>query len=173
MPPNETPKGESPLKRDLFKLAGGILLGAAAFIAVLPACGGAPKNLSAASELEATPSPSPAAAAIAPLPTATVRPPVSSTAATPIPAGPAPADDKLARGQLIFQKTAGGVGCAFCHNMDAKGNGPAQVNAPDIRAKTEADIRAAVAGGVPMMAMVKLTDEEFEAVAAYLQTLNK
>ncbi len=96
-----------------------------------------------------------------------------SAAATVGGAAPTPASNQLAQGKLIFEKTAGGVGCAYCHGLDAKGNGPAKNNAPDIRSKTEADIRAAVAGGVPVMSIVKLTEAEFEAVAAYLATLNK
>ncbi|MBI3979153.1 MAG: cytochrome c [Chloroflexi bacterium] len=83
-----------------------------------------------------------------------------------------PTDDPLARGKLLFDKTAGGMGCAQCHGLDGKGNGPAQVNAPNIRGKNEGDLRTAISGGVPMMSFVKLNDEEITAVVAYLTWLN-
>jgi cytochrome c553 len=41
----------------------------------------------------------------------------------------------FALGRTIFEKTAGGVGCAACHGMNA--NGGAQFNAPDIRGADE------------------------------------
>jgi mono/diheme cytochrome c family protein len=75
---------------------------------------------------------------------------------------------------LIFEKTAGGVGCAACHGLDGKGNGPAGVNAPNIRGKNEGDLRAAISGGVPMMtSVIKLNDDEIAAVVAYLQYLSE
>ncbi len=154
------------MKRNLIKLVGGLLAGAA-MLAVLSACGGsagATDPLSAATQTTAT----------TPTGTVTVSP-VSATpgaiqpAATPVDVTPT---DPLALGKLIFEKTAGGVGCAFCHGMEAKGGGPANVNAPDIRTKTEADLRAALQGGIPMMtAMIKLNDDEIAAVMAYIHTL--
>ncbi len=64
------------------------------------------------------------------------------------------------------------MGCAFCHGLDGKGVGPAQITAANIRGKTEGDIRAAIQGGVAMMSILnKLTDEEIQAVAVYLQYL--
>ena len=38
-------------------------------------------------------------------------------------------------GQMLFEKAAGGVGCAMCHGLNARGG--AQFNAPDIRGATE------------------------------------
>lgn len=65
------------------------------------------------------------------------------------------------------------MGCAYCHGPEAKGNGVSGLGAPDIRGKTEAQVRAALAGGVPLMSFIKLTDEEIAAVFAYLQYLNE
>ncbi|MBI4301352.1 MAG: cytochrome c, partial [Chloroflexi bacterium] len=79
--------------------------------------------------------------------------------------------DLLTKGKLIFEKTAGGVGCAHCHGLDGKGRGPAGIQAANIRSKNEGDIRAAIQGGVPMMSFIKLSDDEITAVAAYLQHL--
>jgi DNA-binding beta-propeller fold protein YncE/mono/diheme cytochrome c family protein len=73
-------------------------------------------------------------------------------------------------GQQIFEKTAGGIGCAACHGMDAKGG--AQAKAPDIRGADEARVRAALAG-VTLMSRIKLSDPEIAAVVAHLQELNK
>lgn len=179
------------MKTILFRPFGAFLLAAAAVPVVLAACGGnssaaAPTSAATAAVAPAPPpSATPTATAQAPTATATIAPTAVATAAAtaaptavatsaPRPTVPAGGglSDKLAQGKLIFEKTAGGVGCAFCHNIDGKGNGPANVNAPNIRGKTEADIRAAVAGGVPMMAIVKLTDAEYEAVASYLDHLS-
>lgn len=71
----------------------------------------------------------------------------------------------------MFEKTAGGVGCAYCHGMDGKGAGPSGLNAPLIRGKTEVHVRGALAS-IQMMSIVKLNDEEITAVAAYLQYLD-
>ncbi len=82
------------------------------------------------------------------------------------------ADDVLARGKVIFEKTAGGVGCANCHGMDGKGNGPAGVGAPANRGADEAKVRTALST-VALMSSVKLTDDEIKAVVAYLAFLGK
>jgi mono/diheme cytochrome c family protein len=74
---------------------------------------------------------------------------------------------------LVFEKTAGGVGCALCHGLDGKGEGIAGLGAPDIRGKKEAQVRGALIGGVPLMSFIKLSDEEITAVVAYLQYLNE
>ena len=154
------------LKRDLMKLVSGILLGGVTVLVVTPACGSpassAPTQLS-----------SPAAA---PAATATPRPAVNAaTPANPQPANQpanAPSTDLLAKGKLIFEKTAGGVGCAYCHGLDGKGNGTAGVGAPPNRGAAEAKVRAALSGGVPLMSFIKLTEDEITAVVAYLQYLN-
>ena len=76
----------------------------------------------------------------------------------------------LALGRTIFEKTAGGVGCAACHGMNARGG--AQSNAPDIRGADEMRVRAALAG-VAVMSRITLNDAEIAAVVAHLQELNK
>ncbi len=100
--------------------------------------------------------------------------PAANPAAT-IPSGSAPtqaggSSELLAKGKLIFEKTAGGVGCAYCHGLDGKGTGPAGLKAANIQGKTEDLVRYAMRE-LPMMAIVKLTDDEVTAVVAYLQTL--
>jgi cytochrome c553 len=81
-------------------------------------------------------------------------------------AAPAAAGD----GRLLFEKTAGGTGCAMCHGMDGKGG--AMFNAPDIRTADEGRIRSALAG-VAQMSRLRLTDTEVSAVVRHLQALNK
>jgi DNA-binding beta-propeller fold protein YncE len=81
-------------------------------------------------------------------------------------AAPAAAGD----GRAIFEKTAGGVGCALCHGMNARGG--AQFNAPDIRTADEARIRSALTG-VAQMRGIRLADMEISAVVRHLQELNK
>jgi mono/diheme cytochrome c family protein len=89
----------------------------------------------------------------------------------PTPAGAAAAGgNRLALGREIFEKTAGGIGCAACHGMN--GRGGVQFNAPDIRGADETRIRAALAG-VQFMSRIMLTDAEIAAVVAHLQELNK
>ena len=74
-----------------------------------------------------------------------------------------------ARGAVIFEETAGGVGCASCHGTN--GAGDQAVGAPDIRGADEARIRQALAG-VVLMSDIRLTDAEIAAVVAHLQALN-
>lgn len=111
------------------------------------------------------------------VPAAGVAAAVATTApavATGVPAASASRDAVLARGREIFQKTAGGVGCAYCHGPEAKG-GASGTTAPNIRGgvATEAKLRAALAGGAPLMSFIKLDDEEIEAVLQYVQSLDQ
>ncbi len=113
-----------------------------------------------------------------PEPTAIPEPTVAPTAepeSTEEPADNAGSDDRdagadvdlVAQGEEIFQVTAGGVGCQFCHMSDATG-----LVGPDIRGKTAKDITDAIGGGAPDMAFLQsLTEDEIAAVAAYLATL--
>jgi mono/diheme cytochrome c family protein len=79
---------------------------------------------------------------------------------------PAPEGDIVALGERLYQKEAGGIGCQYCHGQDARGD-----VGPNIRGKSLAAILQAV-GTIPnMQMMANLTDEEFEAIAAYLETL--
>lgn len=70
-----------------------------------------------------------------------------------------------AAGKVIFEETAGGVGCASCHGMDASGDiGPA------IAGQTADNIKMQFSINENMM-FIELTDEEVAQVAAYLDTL--
>ena len=91
--------------------------------------------------------------------------------AAPVANAAAPAaGNSLALGRTIFEKTAGGTGCAACHGVNARGG--VQFNAPDIRDADEARVRSALAG-VAQMSTIKLGDAEIAAVVAHLQELNK
>ncbi len=73
----------------------------------------------------------------------------------------------VAAGKLIFEETAGGVGCASCHGMDAQGDdGPAIVGAP-------VDLIIAQFDNNENMTFIELTDEEVQQVAAYLAYLSE
>lgn len=75
------------------------------------------------------------------------------------------ASDLLAQGKLVFEKTAGGVGCAYCHGMDGKG-----LIGPNIRGKTVENIRFQLANN-PQMTFITLRDDEVQAAEAYLKYL--
>lgn len=85
-------------------------------------------------------------------------------------AAPAPraAASLAVSGRDIFEKTAGGIGCAACHGPDAKGG----AQAPDIRGADENRVRSALAG-VAVMSRITLNDAEITAVVRHLQELNK
>jgi mono/diheme cytochrome c family protein len=80
-------------------------------------------------------------------------------------------DAHLALGKRIYDETAGGVGCAYCHGLDGRGQGTAGVDAPDIVGVQEAALRSSLAGAVPLMNFITLTEAEFDAVLAYLAFL--
>ena len=94
----------------------------------------------------------------------------SAPAAAPAAAAAPSGGDRLVQGRTIYEKTAGGVGCAFCHGVN--GRGVVQLNAPDIRGADEARVRAALTG-VAVMNRITLNDAEIAAVAAHLQELNR
>ncbi len=95
--------------------------------------------------------------------------PAASPSAAPV-AAPAAAANPLVLGRALFEKTAGGVGCASCHGMT--GVGGAQFNAPDVRGANEARVRSALSG-VAVMSRITLSDVEIAAVVSHLQELNK
>jgi mono/diheme cytochrome c family protein len=74
----------------------------------------------------------------------------------------------LALGRTIFEKTAGGVGCASCHGMNARGVDA--LGTPEIRGVTEAQVRTALTS-VQQMSRIMLNDAEIAAVVLYLQQL--
>lgn len=131
------------------RLGGGTLLTGIAILGILSACGGA--------DGKAAPAPPAPRIAPAPAPTTPVTPP------------PAPnAGDLLEKGKLLYEKTAGGVGCASCHGLDGKGGG-----APYIQGASKAQLRQALAGGAQAMTFIKLNDAEVDAVVAYLEYLSQ
>ncbi len=167
------------MEKDIVKLAGGTLLGLA-LVAALAACGGgatpapATPQGTAIGQPTLTPVPKPAAAGTAaPAPT---RNPTQSAVppSTPAPAPTVSAGggDLLAKGKPIYEKTAGGVGCAYCHSLDGKGKGPGNPDSPNIRGKDEGAVRAAISR-VPVMSFIKLSDEEITVVVAYLKYLSE
>ncbi|MBI3962926.1 MAG: hypothetical protein HY335_09250 [Deinococcus sp.] len=70
----------------------------------------------------------------------------------------------LNQGRLIFEETAGGVGCASCHGHFALGD---RGIAPNIRGASEERIRNAL-NTVQNMDFLNLVDEEIRAVAAFV-----
>jgi mono/diheme cytochrome c family protein len=74
----------------------------------------------------------------------------------------------VAEGEQIFLKTAGGVGCQYCHGVDGKGLPEAA--APDIRGKDYLAVTDALITRA-QMSFISLTDHEIRAVVAYLATL--
>ncbi len=151
------------MNRQVVRLMAGILLGAAT-LGVLTACGGA-----AGSAAPVSSAPSATAAPTAP---ATNVAPAANAQPAVQPANQA-ANDLLAKGKLVFDKTAGGTGCAYCHGLDGKGAGTAGVGAPPNRGASEEKLRNALAGGVPLMTYIKLTEDEITAVVTYLKYLNE
>ena len=78
-------------------------------------------------------------------------------------------DTLQARGRVLVEQTAGGVGCAACHGMDGKGR--AALSTPDIRGAGQDRVRAALAA-VTLMKNIMLTDDEIAAVVEHLRVLN-
>ncbi len=154
--------------KNLFLLGALILMSG-----IIAACGGD----SASSDADPTAT-SPAAAPTAPPteipptaePTATTAP-VATIAPTKAPdsepAAPS-SEEQIAQGKEIFEKTAGGVGCALCHGLDAKGD-PAQGAPSNLGASWESIEQALY--DRPQMSFISLTRDEIKAVAAYLQWL--
>ena len=110
-------------------------------------------------------------------PTPTVQPtatavPAQPTAVGPSPTSPAnpPDDDSLALGKLVYDETAGGVGCAECHGLDGKGQGRRGESAPNIVGASRTAVREALRGAFDMQD-IKLTGDELAAVIEYLQFL--
>ena len=80
----------------------------------------------------------------------------SANVATPAPA------PVIERGEEVFQRAAGGVGCASCHGIDGL--------APNILGRPAFAIERALAR-VSQMSFISLTDEDLDAMVAYLQFL--
>lgn len=114
-------------------------------------------------DIQGTAAPSPAAARTVKVAVAEVTPPIATTGD--------PAKDLAAKGKVVFQQTAGGTGCQLCHGMEGRGDGAANLGAPNIRGADISRIRGALQGGVPVMGYIKLSEDELQAVAAFVQSL--
>jgi mono/diheme cytochrome c family protein len=86
--------------------------------------------------------------------------------AAPAIAQEAPLDADIAAGKLIFEETAGGVGCASCHGIDGY-SGDVGI---DLRGKS-AGIIINKLRVVSEMREIELTRSEIDQVAAYLRHL--
>ncbi|MDZ4134823.1 MAG: cytochrome c [Paracoccaceae bacterium] len=75
-------------------------------------------------------------------------------------------DPIAAAGKVIFEETAGGVGCQTCHGPEAKGD-----VGPDIRGRTSKDILTQLKNNTNMQ-FIKLTKDEVDQVATYLLYLH-
>lgn len=134
-----------------------VLLGGAALLTLLSGCSGSSADASSGASAKAAAQPTLAA----PAPRAAAAPPAGALSTS---------SALLAQGKKVFEETAGGVGCAYCHGRDGKGTGPAGIQSAFIQGRKEAEVRYAMTS-LPMMSNVKLNDQEIEAVVAYLQTL--
>ena len=90
--------------------------------------------------------------------------PRSSTASPPQ-AASGDHSDTLALGRIVFEDSAGGVGCAFCHGAEGLGT----ALAPGIVGVSKSAIVTAL--DEPAMENITLTPDELEAVYQYLLTL--
>ena len=114
---------------------------------------------------EGTPNP-----AVTPNTMATVAPDAMASPDPTQTAEPAnPQQALIDQGKIIYEVTAGGVGCAFCHGLD--GRGKAEVASPPNRGATEEIIWNALETR-PQMTFITLSDHEIKAVAPYLQWLD-
>jgi len=156
------------MKKERLVVIVGVLL-ASLLLASVAACGGDTPNsattetaiLPATAEATSTPTATP----LMPTPTKTPLPIASEVAVDPEADG-----DLIADGKLLFDKTAGGLGCAYCHQADAKGD--LEIGSPDIRGVTESQIIDALVTRV-QMTFLDLSDYEVSAVAAYLATFDR
>ena len=159
------------MKKERLVVITGVLL-ASLLLASFAACGGDTSNSAStetaippASSATAEAKNSPTAIPVTPTPTNTPLPIASELAVDP------EADvDLIADGKLLFDKTAGGLGCAYCHQADAKGD--LEIGSPDIRGVTESQIIDALITRV-QMTFLDLSDYEVSAVAAYLATFDR
>ncbi|MGI9647070.1 MAG: c-type cytochrome [Acidimicrobiia bacterium] len=140
-----------------------IALGLVFAAGLLASCGGG-------SESGDSPSTTPAPTTTAP-PATTA--PTTATTLTTTTAGvtttAGPSDSELiAAGKVLYDETASGIGCAYCHGLD--GAGILEQASPDIRGQGTDDILLALSDRAEMTSLV-LSYEEVEAIAAYIATL--
>ncbi len=78
-------------------------------------------------------------------------------------------EDLIAEGKIIFEETAGGVGCASCHGMDGSGD-----IGPDIRGYDDLDVSAAFNSVFEMQFLrgdIGPGSRKMKAVGAYIESL--
>ncbi len=77
--------------------------------------------------------------------------------------------EKVAKGRIVFEKTAGDVGCAVCHGNFGMGD---LATAPNVRGVDEVRIRGALEGAEEMEFLINvLTADDIENIAQFLQFL--
>ena len=142
---------------------GAVVIGMVALV-LLTACGGVEAIATS------TPTANAPQATATPVPPTPEPTPTAPVAATPTPTGGVDDGHLVVLGKVLFDVTAGGIGCAYCHQADAMGD--VSVGSPDIRSVTEAQIWDALETRAQMTFMT-LTNDEVRAVAAYLGTFSK
>lgn len=143
---------------DRWNTTGRLLVCVCLLALLLAACGGG----SGESDDQTTGPPTTQATTTTPPTTATT----TTTAAAPTTTDAGQADAALiALGEMVYFETAGDVGCDACHGQDALGD-----IGPNIVGKSAETIRVNIETNENMTFII-LSDEEIEAVAAYLATL--
>jgi len=151
-----------------------ILALAAVFVA--SACGGG----AAAQTTAATTAPAAATlpattAAAATLPPASAPASSATKTVAPTSTASAPSNDLVAAGKIVFTTIGpSGKGCQECHGANARGSTATDgTTAPSIVGTTETKLRNALAGSAALMTNLKLTDQQIDAVLAYLAWLDQ
>jgi len=73
--------------------------------------------------------------------------------------------EAVERGRVVYEVSAGGVGCMMCHAPFATGD-----LGPDVRGMSARDVNDAL-GLIPDMAFISLSDKDLDDVGAYLEWL--
>lgn len=140
-----------------------VALGLVITAALLTACGGGSDASGSPSTTATTSSTVPSSTTAAT--TATTL--TTTTAGVATTAGPSDAE-LIAEGKELYETTAAGIGCAYCHGLD--GMGILEQASPDIRGQGTDDILLALSDRAEMTSLV-VSFEEVEAIAAYIATL--
>ena len=129
--------------------------------AVVVGCGGsdAPNPTAAPTSLPITPT----------SPPVVVEPTAMPPTLPPTTGNNTDSTEIIDQGKILFETTAGGVGCALCHGLD--GRGKPELATPQNRGATADMIWDALETRAQMTFLV-LTNDEVRAIAAYLQVLD-
>jgi mono/diheme cytochrome c family protein len=149
-----------------------VLAALVALIGIFAACGGGESTSASSASSTTAPIYTATAVVIIPTeePTAIPAPTATTVPDKAVEVGEPSSEEQIAAGKLIFEKTAGGVGCAMCHGMDAMGD-LTQAAPPNIGASVEM-IEAAL-DTKPQMSFITMTRDETKAVSAYLVWLKE